>query len=590
MNIYTALIIANIVICFGICAVTIRRINFVGAKQLLFLIIALTIYSLGYLFEVLSPALENKIIWYNIEYFGIATIPFLWLVFAFKYTGFEWLLSKKWLFIFALIPVITIIMVWTNKYHGLMIEVLGISTAGALPEILKINGPWYWVQVSYSYLLIFSGSVILLKSVFSLPPFYIKRGAILILGSLIPFVGSALYIFKLAPVKSFDFIPLFLGVSGVLLTWSLFKIKVFQIVPIIRDMIFDYMKYGYLVTDNEGKIIDANKYAQRILDFNIRSLIGYDVVKFFSDRDLLNNLYTYNGAYPDRSINNGIGGFQKPVVRGPVFFTGGDKKSTGGERTSMWSRTFSFTEDDRELKIRYRDFINSFKGKSQVLIINPENKDLKKFISVSPVPIEKNGRNLSGFLFELQDITESKIIEERLYSSRKKIETINKIIYGISISENTLDVFTKISDTVKKLLGFEYTGFFQYNSRVLEKMFVSRPVIKKIFDNSFFYNEAFKHFKRGEFRFIDVSGAPENYRFLSEYIRGIRSILFIPVENIGLFIFFAAGSEKMDEENIDICGLLANQSVVVLKRIWLQKSLKAQAERDPLTGVYNRRY
>lgn len=589
MNFYISSIVFSIVICLGICVFTVRRLRVFGAKTLLLMAIALALYSIGYLFEVLSPSLETKIIWYNIEYFGIAMLPFLWILFAFEYTGFEWALSRKRFLFLALIPVITIIMVWTNRYHGLMIQVLGISTEGALPEILKNNGPWYWVHVVYTYLLIFSGSIILLRSIFNLPPFYIKRGIILILGALIPMVGSILYIFKLTPVRSFDFIPVFTAVSGILLTWSLFRIKAFQIIPIIRDRIFDNMVDGFIVIDGEGKIIDSNKAAQKVLDFNIQSVIGLEVVKFFSERNLLDSFYVYKGSDPGHSIDYSGRQLKKTIGYTSNYSVDKEERDINFENGSLWAQIY-YPGKGIKNQIETGDFINCLNSKNQVLILNPDNPEQKRFYDVSLAPIGKAGGAVSGYLLELYDITANKIIEEHLFNSRKKIETINKILYDISISENVGDVFTRIYDTARMLLGFKYASFFTYNSGVLERKFASNPLMKKIIGNDFFYNETLKNYNKNKVELIYISKTNSKYDFLNEFDAGISAVLYVPVRSIGIFTFLATGNRIIENEDIKICHLLANQSLVVLKRIWLQKTLKEQAEIDPLTGVYNRRY
>ncbi len=77
MNIYIWLLIATILIAGGNTFVTFRRRNYPGAKIIFFLMLAVAVYAFGYIFEIISKTLEIKLIWYNIEYFGIALFPFL---------------------------------------------------------------------------------------------------------------------------------------------------------------------------------------------------------------------------------------------------------------------------------------------------------------------------------------------------------------------------------------------------------------------------------------------------------------------------------------------------------------------------------
>ena len=95
-----------------------RRLN-EGAPHFALLMIAVAAWCAGHIMEMETTALSSKIFWANMQCFAIASIPVFWLVFILDYSG----QSKHRLFIktiyLFIIPIISLIMLWTNHLHGL---------------------------------------------------------------------------------------------------------------------------------------------------------------------------------------------------------------------------------------------------------------------------------------------------------------------------------------------------------------------------------------------------------------------------------------------------------------------------------------
>ena len=49
----------------------------------------------------------------------------------------------------AIIPAITILLVWTNDYHHLIYKKIWIDFIDGYPAIDFVQGNWYWVNVAY---------------------------------------------------------------------------------------------------------------------------------------------------------------------------------------------------------------------------------------------------------------------------------------------------------------------------------------------------------------------------------------------------------------------------------------------------------
>src|SRR2546429_8441557 len=91
-----------------------------GAGLFTLFCLAAVEWSFTYALEVVNVDLPGKIFWSKIEYLSIAFGPLLWLAFVLRYTRRDkWLNRRVWIPI-SVIPIITVVLVFTNELHGLI--------------------------------------------------------------------------------------------------------------------------------------------------------------------------------------------------------------------------------------------------------------------------------------------------------------------------------------------------------------------------------------------------------------------------------------------------------------------------------------
>ena len=89
--------------------------------------ISTAIWASGYAMEILNGSLNMKIFWGKIEYIGIVLVPVSWFGAVLQYTGNEkWLRKRNIAFLF-IIPIITLILAWTNEWHHLIWKEVGLA-------------------------------------------------------------------------------------------------------------------------------------------------------------------------------------------------------------------------------------------------------------------------------------------------------------------------------------------------------------------------------------------------------------------------------------------------------------------------------
>ncbi|MBS3813614.1 PAS domain S-box protein, partial [Candidatus Bipolaricaulota bacterium] len=70
----------------------------------------------------------------------------------------------------------------------------------------------------------------------------------------------------------------------------------------------------------------------------------------------------------------------------------------------------------------------------------------------------------------------------------------------------------------------------------------------------------------------------------------LRSFLSVPIGNLGVFQAGARQPDEFTRSDVELTDILVGHLNEEIQRIRLEKKLKEKAIRDPLTGLYNRRY
>src|SRR5258708_37721836 len=102
--------------------------------------LAVAEWSLAYALELVSADLPAALFWDNMTWLGAAVAPTLWLAFVLQYTGrAEWL-TRRNVVILMVEPLITVLLVCTNRFHGLVEDNIRMETRGSISFLHKTDG------------------------------------------------------------------------------------------------------------------------------------------------------------------------------------------------------------------------------------------------------------------------------------------------------------------------------------------------------------------------------------------------------------------------------------------------------------------
>lgn len=253
----------------GVAVTAWRRRRLPGATPLLLLQIATAVWSGLAAFEVAASTPAAMQGWGQLAYLGIATAPLFYFLFSVEYTqDTAWLTGRRRAALW-LIPVITLALVATNDWHHWHWASVTLDPATGLGVYGR--GPWFWVHVGYSYSLLLAGVLVLVRALFSFPPYYRRQVISILAGSTPPLLVNVIYILNPRLLPGLDWTPVGLAFSGVALAWGLFRAGLLELAPIARNQLVEKMAEGVVVLNLQQRVVDANSAAERLFG---RSLIG----------------------------------------------------------------------------------------------------------------------------------------------------------------------------------------------------------------------------------------------------------------------------------------------------------------------------
>lgn len=251
--------------------VFIRRREIPAARPFFFYTLVLTIYSLGYAFELSSDTIEEVKRWTVLEYIGIAAFAPLAFMIILHYLGRK--ITGAATAALFVIPAITWVMVATSDYHTWYYKSFGFRE-NVSPHVLEVvGGQWYTVHDLFMFGCTVAGVVLLLRRWKQTRRAYRLQLFTLICGQLIPMAAGIIYRTGVTPT-GLDPVPMSMCLTSALYIWSIVSTRMLTIIPIAKESIFDSMGEGFIVLDSSGRLIDYNRAVSRMIYSQGRPVIG----------------------------------------------------------------------------------------------------------------------------------------------------------------------------------------------------------------------------------------------------------------------------------------------------------------------------
>lgn len=256
----------------GVYALLWRR-NVKGATSFILSMIVVTIWSSGNALEMAGVDFQTKLFWANIQYFAYCYSPVTLLALCMQFTGYDrWVQNRKIVWV-AVIPTLVILLVWTDQLHGLVRYDMHLDYQGLFPVIAKKYGPVFFIHALYSHALNLTAWFLLIRAAFFKNSIYRKQAIALLFGVSLIVIPNVLYIFGFSPVRRVDITPLFFGPAGLIMAWSIFRFRFFDIIPIARAKVIESMDAGMVVLDLQDRVLDLNPVFAKLVGLDASGIL-----------------------------------------------------------------------------------------------------------------------------------------------------------------------------------------------------------------------------------------------------------------------------------------------------------------------------
>lgn len=408
MNFYILIIITLIlsaIVTLSLAVYASKKLSSVGSTTYMLLMISVSIYTLGYALELLNHSVSGVFFALKIEYLGIVSIPVLWVILALKYTGYDKKITIMFHVLLFIIPVITLVLLYTNNFHHLYYLELGINLDGPFPIAAITKGVWYNIHIGYTNVLLVSGTLLFMRMVYRSIGTFRKQALMMLITSLIPWVGNVIYLMGYSPY-GIDLNPFFLTITGPLFAVALFRFEMFNITPIARDTVFEEMRDPVIVLDSRYRIADFNQSVHMLYPQFVKGKIGSlidDIIP--ENRELIDQIYSGTSETIDFYIEN---------INGAVYYQ------------SSITELFSYTK-----------------------------KKIGKIITLHDISIQKKMQQKLHNLAITDELT--KLYNRRYFIKVSISELIRSRRYNrpVSFLMIDLDLFKKVNDTYGHQAGDE---------------------------------------------------------------------------------------------------------------------------------------
>jgi diguanylate cyclase (GGDEF)-like protein len=227
-----------------------------GGRQYTLATLFSAVFSFAYILELMSSNLKEAKFWLGLEYLVMPFIPAFLLWMCAEYSGIR--IRQRYLYLLFFTPILTVFTHHTNGLHHLYYTSVGLKEGLPFPILDLEYGPFFYVHSLYLFICLSISIAILLMQLTSSLFRFKMQIIMMVTGLFVPIVANHFYLNDLSPY-GIDLGPVSMSVSFILHGLALFTYKMFNVLPIAREKVFDSMREGVIVLDQNGALVDYNQ-------------------------------------------------------------------------------------------------------------------------------------------------------------------------------------------------------------------------------------------------------------------------------------------------------------------------------------------
>lgn len=254
-----------------------------GALPMIAIAVPILIWLFTSTGELWSRTLDAKIIWANLQYLGIVTVPVAYFMLALAVSKPDIKLSPRLWASLLVMPLISLLVLWTNAWHGWFradVQLLDVSSMSVLSVTL---GPWFWVHTAYSYLFLGAGIVLLMHHAAVNRQRRPLQFILMALSALVPLIANLTYLTLDHHVIPVDPTPISILVSALLMAYVIVKLNFFDVIRGAAQTFVDNMEDIMLVLDDNQRVLTASRSAETFFNISLAELRGQKIAQIMPE-------------------------------------------------------------------------------------------------------------------------------------------------------------------------------------------------------------------------------------------------------------------------------------------------------------------
>lgn len=226
-----------------------------GARSYKYATLFSSLFSFFYVFELTSSSLKTIKLWVSMEYLVMPFIPAFIFLMCSEYVG-QKISSRNYYILFSF-PCFTIFMQATNDLHHLYYSSVALRSDVPFPIIKLEYGPFFYIHALYMFFCLAISILTMVQQLKNASLMFRIQILTMTAGLIFPIIANYFYLNDLGPY-GIDLGPVSMSLSFIFHSISLLSFKMFNVIPIFRDTVFERMKEGVIVINQNSVILDYN--------------------------------------------------------------------------------------------------------------------------------------------------------------------------------------------------------------------------------------------------------------------------------------------------------------------------------------------
>lgn len=234
-------------------------------RNFLLLTFGAALWSGGRVMELISPLLEHRILWAQIQYLGIVAVPPAWLFAMIRLSRPRRVVPWSSFVPPVLVALVTLVLVFTNENHHLIWASVRLNPPGTVPAAKFEHGPAYLPIAAWNYLMLFISLGFLATA--RVPTVSLSRLArgVLSAGLVLPLAAHVAYLRGWTGPLGGDLTPATFAIMGLLVWFFALRNHLDDLGHYARLRVFDALREGCVIISPQGRVVECNVTAMRLL-------------------------------------------------------------------------------------------------------------------------------------------------------------------------------------------------------------------------------------------------------------------------------------------------------------------------------------